>query len=1144
MKRFYMLLLFVVVAMNCLYASVHTGSCGPNVTYSLDTETRVLTISGTGAMKDYSKSGAPWYSRNNSYIERVVIEDGVTTIGDYSFEWCYRLSSVSIPNSVTSIGEHAFENCTLYLSSVTIGNSVTSIGEYAFNGCSRLSSITIGNSVKSIGSAAFEDCSALTAVHYTGDEAGWCEIRFDDYEANPLYYAHNLYIDNTLVTDLVIPESVTEIKDYAFSGCSVTQVTIGNSVTSIGDYAFCKCSGLSSVTIGNSVESIGGYAFSDCSGLTSIIIPNSVTSIGEAAFELCTSLSSITIPNSVTSIGDNAFCKCSGLTFITIPNSVTSIGDYAFSGCLEMTELQIEDGPSQLTFGISVFVNSPLSTVYIGRNFTYTDSPFDGKSSIHQLTIGNSVTSIGDYAFDGCTNLTSVTIGNSVTSIGDHAFEDCTGLTFVTIPNSVKSIGDCAFLRCTSLFSITIPNSVTSIGGSAFNDCTSLSYVTIGNSVKSIGYRAFYDCTSLSSITIPNSVTSIGSYAFAGCSGLTELLIPGSVTSIENGFVYGCDSLAKLFMFPETDFRDCLDGWQGDLYVQELTMEQQDIFDNPTDSIYSLADYYIETRSEQLTNGTFKVSLTPRYENVTINYVQYKSSKDGNYQELLQGADGYYYFETTPEWPEYDLSIGVSIGDHSDQKMSKKLGEIVPNPTYTFLNRTQTTLQFQVESIKPSWCTEYGVCTYDWWWGNSIDSYYPVDEEGVVTITGLKPGVTYDIKAYAMYGDTILYSIGDPGSYLTLDVSPSISVISRTPTTITVKGYSGHGNATLIESGFTKTSDSKEFIGGDEMKWTNLYPDRTYTFYYATHTEEGGYDRTTLEVATLHPSLTTESAQPTSTTSVRLMATANLDDEEMRAGFQWRRYDAPDEMPLNEVSCPVVEGSLVGSLRNVNPEVYYKYRPFLKINDTYYYGDWAVFFTGDAAVYFEPEVRTYDALSVTANGATLDGYALEGSDAISSQGFEYWTTTPLTKASTNGGVQKVTVSGIRMQTTLTDLEPGTTYSFRAFATTASGTVYGEEKQFTTEPVVAVEEIKGSNGLEMDVKLRSNPVTRGTAWVQVSGTTAAAVQYRVVSITGQVMSAGTLTCGEWQSIDACFPAGMYLFMVNDGTKSRTVKFIVK
>lgn len=573
--------------------------------------------------------------------------------------------------------------------------------------------------------------------------------------------------------------------------------------------------------------------------------------------------------------------------------------------------------------------------------------------------------------------------------------------------------------------------------------------------------------------------------------------------------------------------------------MQELTMKQEEIFNNTTDNIYSLADYYIETRSE-LNNSIFKISLTPRYENVTIDYVQYKKSVDGNFRELSQNMDGFYYIDGISGWPEYDLNIGVSIGSHTDQKLSKKI--YITNPTYTFLNRTQTTLQFRVESQKTTWCTEYGVCTYV---VDRIDSYYPADEEGMVTITGLNPEKSSRIKAYAMYGDTILYSTERyPQSFWTLDVSPSISVISRTPTTLTVKGDSGHGDATLIESGFTKTSGSKEFISGDEMKWTNLSPDSTYTFYYATHTEEGGYDRTTLEVATLHPSLTTESAQPTSTTSVRLMATANLDDEEMRAGFQWRRYDAPDEMPSNEVSCPVVEGSLVGSLRNVNPEVYYKYRPFLKINDTYYYGDWAVFFTGDAAVYFEPEVRTYDALSVTANGATLDGYALEGSDAISSQGFEYWATTPLTKASTNGGVQKVTVSGIRMQTTLTDLEPGTTYSFRAFATTASGTVYGEEKQFTTESVVAVEEIKGSNGLEMDVKLRSNPVTRGTAWVQVSGTTAAAVQYRVVSITGQTMSAGTLTCGEWQSIDASFPAGMYLLMVNDGTKSRTVKFIVK
>ena len=911
-----MLLQLVAVAMNCLYAEVYTGSCGTNVTYSLDTETGELTISGTGAMYDYAYKDydeVPWYSEK-SYIHEVVIKEGVTTIGNYAFYNISYLSSVTIPNSVTSIGKSAFSICTS-LSFVSIPNSVTSIGESAFYACTSLSSITIGNSVTSIGDFAFGDCIALTAVHYTGDMAGWCGITFDGYGSNPLQYAHNLYIDNTLVSELVIPESITEIKDNTFRGSSVTQVTIPNSVTSIGSYAFEMCSGLTSVTIGNSV----------------------------------------------TNISDYAFCKCRGLT----------------------------------------------------------------------------------------------------------------------------------------------------------------------------------------SITIPNSVTSIGEYAFAGCSGLTELLIPGSVTSIGNSIITECH-LDKIFMFPEMDFRDYSDKWWYEsLYMQELTMVQQDILDNLTDSIYSLADYYIETQSE-LNNNIFKISLTPRYENVTINYVQYKKSVDGNFRELSQNTDGFYYIDGISGWPEYDLKIGVSIGDHTDQKLSKKIGEIVsiPNPTYTLQNRTQTTLKFRVESVIPSWCIEYGVCTYTWVLG-SIDSYYPADEEGVVTITGLNPGGCDFIKAYAMYGDTILYSTEQyPELFETLDVSPSISVISQTPTTLTVEGYSGHGDATLIESGFTKTSGSKEFISGDEMKWTNLSPDSAYTFYYAIHTEEGGYDRTTLEVATLHPNLTTESAQPTSTTSVRLMATANLDDEEMRAGFQWRRYEAPDEMPSNEVSCPVVEGNLVGSLRNVNPEVYYKYRPFLKVNDTYYYGDWAVFFTGDAAVYFEPEVRTYDALSVTANGATLDGYALEGSDAISSQGFEYWATTPLTKASTNGGVQKVTVSGIRMQTTLTNLVPGTTYSFRAFATTASGTVYGEEKQFTTEPVVAVDDIKGGNDLGMDIKLRSNPVTRGTAWVQVSGTTATAVQYHVVSITGQTMSAGTLTCGEWQPIDASFPAGMYLFMVNDGTKSRTVKFVVK
>ena len=178
--------------------------------------------------------------------------------------------------SVTSIGESAFEYCS-GLTSVTIGNSVTSIGSFAFIVCSGLTSVTIPNSVTSIGNEAFTECSGLTSVYYTGDVAGWCGITFGYEKANPLYYAHNLYINGSLVTDLVIPSGVTEIKDYTFYRATfLTSVTIPNSVTSIGDYAFYQCSGLTSVTIGNSVTSIGNYAFDGCTGLTEIYSHNHV----------------------------------------------------------------------------------------------------------------------------------------------------------------------------------------------------------------------------------------------------------------------------------------------------------------------------------------------------------------------------------------------------------------------------------------------------------------------------------------------------------------------------------------------------------------------------------------------------------------------------------------------------------------------------------------------------------------------------------------------------------------------------------------------------------------------------------------------------------------------------------------------------
>ena len=274
---------------------------------------------------------------NGELVTDLVVPSGVSCIGKYAFAGLDGLLSVTIPEDVTSIDTYAFYYCT-NLSQVTILNGLTSIGDYAFSDCSGLTSVSIPGSVTSIGDAAFMGCN-LRGV-YISDLSAWCAIDLK----GSIVSGAMLYLDNVPVVDLVIPEGVVNIGDYAFADCSgINSVTIPDSVTSIGISAFDGCVALTNVTIPSSVTVIGSSAFSNCHGLTAITIPDSVTSIGAAAFSGCIGLTSVTIPDSVTSIGAYAFSTCTNLAKIALPDSIKRIPAFMFSGCTNLALVVIPD---------------------------------------------------------------------------------------------------------------------------------------------------------------------------------------------------------------------------------------------------------------------------------------------------------------------------------------------------------------------------------------------------------------------------------------------------------------------------------------------------------------------------------------------------------------------------------------------------------------------------------------------------------------------------------------------------------------------------------------------------------------------------------------------------------------------------------
>ena len=423
--------------------------------------------------------------------------------------------------------------CKSTINSVVIPNGITTIADGAFMG-SELTSITFPSSVTSVGKDAFISCTNngypnIKNVHIT-DIATWCNISFANEYSTPFYYGDcNLFLNNSLITDLVIPNGVTRISDYAFYNCgSLISVTISGTVKSIGSQAFYSCNRLKNVTLLDGVEEIGSMAFSFCPNLDNVMIPNSISKVVRYALDGSNSLV-YNVKNGVNYLGNaqnpylvavnlkdttitmlsfepstKVICGggfCSTIISITIPNSVVYIGEYAFnSSGLE---------------SVSFEENSNLQEI--------GDGAFSG-CSLKSIVIPNNCTTAGYGVFFGCNNLESITLNSALDF--KHLFKN-------QVPNSLKTvvisggtqIPYMMYYNCSSIETVVIPESVTKIGGSAFYGCSSLKQVIFeGNSqLEYIDGSAFENCTSLIEFVIPSNVAVIWSNAFYRCTNLTSV---------------------------------------------------------------------------------------------------------------------------------------------------------------------------------------------------------------------------------------------------------------------------------------------------------------------------------------------------------------------------------------------------------------------------------------------------------------------------------------------------------------------------------------------------------------------------------------------------------------------------------------------
>jgi len=686
-------------------------------------ENGTLRISGTGALAGHTSCEArPWHQYADS-ITRVIVEEGVTGLGNYCCANMPNLVDVQLPSTLKTIGYRCFENSSS-ITTLKLPAGLKYIYEFAFHHLNKLVTLNIPGSVQYIGRSALNGCMALTELTLPRfraiDRSGQGSISrftvysntalgtfFHDSATSNMYHngrPHSefmpaglrkvtiLHADQipeyafcsmSMLEEVVLPAAYTSIGAYAFQNTEIRHIALPDGLLEIGEKAFVGCD-FTELEIPDSVTTLGVGCLTSCFDLYSLKLPTGLTEIPDRMAAACSSLVRVEMPDTVVSIGEEAFYKCACLEQISFPAACRSLGKDAFLFCYALQGLSLPDEMQYVgSQGNDTLVRfcctlgSPTSKMLSLAETPFYDTDcyyryeFDSEGNelgLHvyryegdaaELILPENITRILKGAYAGCTGLERIELPDGLWRIDSNAFEGCSSLQRIVLPNSVEGIGEQVFLNCTGLKEVVLSDNMTSLPPETFQTCTALTRADLGKGIIELPHRTFRFCSQLEHVILPENLVTIGHNSFDGCSALASINIPETVTTIQSMAFYDCDALVTV------DIPGAVESIESHAFWECSALRQINI----PDSVVNIESMCFDKRSD------LRIAV-----NCVNAYAIQKLTED-NYLEQLEIAHGEFLPEsivTEPTCTEagYTTCICSLCGNGCNVDETEALGHI------------------------------------------------------------------------------------------------------------------------------------------------------------------------------------------------------------------------------------------------------------------------------------------------------------------------------------------------------------------------------------------------------------------------------------------------------------------------------------